>query len=96
VHAAWEPVCENCGAFDTLDWRTPPHDADPGIVDSAMLPLIIGPAEPPPPEPEPEPTPAPAPQPVPPAAALRRERTEVMDAELANAADRARVAGAGS
>ena len=21
VHAAWAPVCENCGAFDTLDWK---------------------------------------------------------------------------
>jgi HemY protein len=42
VHAAWGPVCENCGAFDTLDWRTPPHAEDAGIAQSAMLPLIIG------------------------------------------------------
>ena len=28
VHAAWAPVCENCGAFDTLDWKTPAHAAD--------------------------------------------------------------------
>ena len=28
VHAAWAPVCENCGAFDTLDWRTPAHAED--------------------------------------------------------------------
>ena len=27
IHAAWAPVCENCGAFDTLDWKTPPHAA---------------------------------------------------------------------
>ena len=27
VHAAWAPVCENCGAFDTLDWKTPAHAA---------------------------------------------------------------------
>ena len=25
IHAAWEPVCENCGAFDTLDWKEPAH-----------------------------------------------------------------------
>ena len=52
VHAAWAPVCENCGAFDTLDWKPAPHAEDAGIADSAMLPLIIGadggaPAEPP-------------------------------------------------
>ena len=28
VHAAWAPVCANCGAFDTLDWRTPAHAVD--------------------------------------------------------------------
>ncbi len=25
VHAAWAPVCENCGGFDTLDWRAAPN-----------------------------------------------------------------------
>ena len=30
VHATWAPVCENCGAFDTLDWRkTQPHARTP-------------------------------------------------------------------
>jgi HemY protein len=42
VHAAWVPVCENCGAFDTLDWRTPPHAHGAGLAQSAMLPLIVG------------------------------------------------------
>jgi HemY protein len=42
VHAAWTPVCENCGAFDTLDWRAAPHAEDAGIADSALLPLITG------------------------------------------------------
>lgn len=46
VHAAWAPVCENCGAFDTLDWKTPAHAEDAGIAQSAMLPLIVGTAEP--------------------------------------------------
>jgi HemY protein len=55
IHATWAPVCENCGAFDTLAWKSPPHEEGPDH--SGMLPLIIGPAEPdlePEPEPEPE------------------------------------------
>ena len=55
VNVTWGPVCENCGAFDTLDWRTPSHAEDARLADSAMLPLIIGgPAA------APEPGPAPA------------------------------------
>ena len=60
IHAAWVPVCENCGAFDTLDWKTPAHAEDAGLADSAMLPLIIG-AEPAPPEPAARPQARPAP-----------------------------------
>jgi HemY protein len=80
VHAAWVPVCENCGAFDTLDWRTPPTGGDAALADSTMLPLIIGtkPA-------------APEAPPAPPPAGPKRE-PEVEDAVLA-AADQARVAG---
>lgn len=55
VHTAWVPVCENCGAFDTLDWRTAPHAGDTGIDRAAMLPLIVGD---PAPEPGPEPVPS--------------------------------------
>lgn len=51
MHAAWTPVCGNCGAFDTLDWKSPPHTPDGR---DAMLPLIVGGPEP---EPEPEPGP---------------------------------------
>lgn len=47
LHPAWMPVCDNCSAFDTLAWTTPPHAEDPGLSDSAMLPLIIGRQEPP-------------------------------------------------
>lgn len=39
VHAAWTPVCGSCGAFDTLDWRSPIH-AEGG--QASMLPLIVG------------------------------------------------------
>ena len=81
IHAAWVPVCENCGAFDTLDWKTPTHAEDASLADSAMLPLIIGT------RPEPEP-PATA-QPIP------AEQPEIEDAELAHVADSARAAGAG-
>lgn len=42
VHASWTPICESCGAFDTLDWRTPAHAEADNLGRSAMLPLIIG------------------------------------------------------
>ncbi len=42
VHSAWAPVCENCGAFDTLAWKTAPYAADAGYDQSAMLPLLVG------------------------------------------------------
>lgn len=80
IHAAWEPVCENCGAFDSLDWKEPPYPVDAGMADSALLPLIVGAApEPEPAEPEPD-------------AAAWPSRPRVEDAELANVADRARAA----
>jgi HemY protein len=91
IHAGWAPVCENCGAFDTLDWRTQPHAADSNIADSAMLPLIIGPS--------PAPAAAPAPPPQPESAPSRQRaasaQSEVEEAELANAAAGARATGAG-
>ena len=44
IHGAWVPVCENCGAFDSLSWTDPPAaEAQlPGGAD--MLPLLVGPA----------------------------------------------------
>ena len=24
IHDGWQPVCDNCGSFDTLSWKTPP------------------------------------------------------------------------
>ncbi|GGG79492.1 heme biosynthesis protein HemY [Salipiger pallidus] len=41
AHAEWEPICENCGGFDTLSWTTPPHSDRPAP-GSDMLPLIVG------------------------------------------------------
>ncbi|MEP2642671.1 heme biosynthesis HemY N-terminal domain-containing protein [Roseobacter sp.] len=45
IHADWAPTCENCEAFDTLAWKTPPltEVAMPGGLQ--MLPLIVGTAE---------------------------------------------------
>ncbi len=42
VHAHWMPICESCGAFDTLAWKTAAHPEDASLAQSAMLPLIIG------------------------------------------------------
>ncbi len=41
VHAAWAPICEECRAFDTLNWKNPPHVEDPRIAGSATLPLLV-------------------------------------------------------
>ncbi|WP_322867424.1 heme biosynthesis protein HemY [Aquicoccus sp. G2-2] len=42
IHAHWEPVCENCGAFDTLSWRSPPQAEISMPAGTEMLPLIVG------------------------------------------------------
>jgi HemY protein len=81
MHAAWEPVCEACGAFDSLDWKEPAHPEDAGLSDSSLLPLIVGAAG--------EPAPG---EPAPPESAIE---PGIEDAELATVADRARAAGGG-
>jgi HemY protein len=42
VHTHWVPICEHCGAFDTLAWKEAAHPEDASLAQSAMLPLIIG------------------------------------------------------
>lgn len=42
IHGEWAAVCENCGAFDTLSWRTPPASEAGSATGLEMLPLIIG------------------------------------------------------
>ena len=42
VHAAWEPVCSSCGAFDTLSWRTSENESTTLPAGAEMLPLIVG------------------------------------------------------
>ncbi len=44
AHTQWRPTCENCNAFDTLEWKEPPATGTDAPMD-AVLPLIIG-AEP--------------------------------------------------
>lgn len=42
IHSEWAPICDNCGAFDTLTWKRPPTAelALPGGTE--MLPLLVG------------------------------------------------------
>ncbi len=42
IPGAWVPVCPNCGAFDTLDWKVPPVSEDAAVPGAGMLPLIVG------------------------------------------------------
>ncbi len=41
IHGAWGPVCDNCGGFDTLSWKTPPESESSVMAGSDMLPLIV-------------------------------------------------------
>jgi HemY protein len=42
VHASWQAVCDNCGAFDTLEWRDAPDSSGPSATGTELLPLIVG------------------------------------------------------
>jgi HemY protein len=42
VHASWQAVCDNCGAFDTLEWREAPDSSGPSATQTELLPLIVG------------------------------------------------------
>lgn len=42
IHGEWVPVCDNCGAFDTLSWSTPPQQDVAMPSGTEMLPLIVG------------------------------------------------------
>ncbi|MGB0507827.1 MAG: heme biosynthesis protein HemY [Pikeienuella sp.] len=41
-HAEWTPVCDNCDAFDALDWREDPLGDDQSAAESMILPLVAG------------------------------------------------------
>jgi HemY protein len=61
IHAKWDPICENCGGFDTLSWREPPETSGPSATGAELLPLLV--KDRPAPEPQPEPAPEPPPKP---------------------------------
>ncbi|SFQ15782.1 heme biosynthesis protein HemY [Tranquillimonas alkanivorans] len=42
IEGKWEPVCDNCGGFDTLSWREPPAGEVVLPAGTEMLPLIVG------------------------------------------------------
>ncbi len=42
IHADWVPACENCHAFDTLAWKSPPASSIAMPTGVEMLPLIVG------------------------------------------------------
>lgn len=42
VHADWSPACQNCQAFDTLEWTSPPAADITSSTGVEMLPLIVG------------------------------------------------------
>ncbi|RBI84574.1 heme biosynthesis protein HemY [Rhodosalinus halophilus] len=43
IHPEWTPVCENCGAFDTLAWTRPASQEVSSPAGTAMLPLVVAP-----------------------------------------------------
>lgn len=59
VHAKWDPICDNCGGFDTLSWREPPERSGPSATGAEMLPLIVAPPKTTAPDPAPDPQPEP-------------------------------------
>lgn len=42
ANETWNPVCEHCGAFDTLSWRKTDNPATSLPSGAEMLPLIVG------------------------------------------------------
>lgn len=72
VHAKWDPICDNCGGFDTLSWREPPERTGPSATGAEVLPLIVSP---------PKPAPAEEPQPAPPPSTDVAPEAEVIDLE---------------
>ncbi len=41
IHAEWTPICNNCGAFDTLAWVRPQAQEVTSPAGAAMLPLVV-------------------------------------------------------
>jgi HemY protein len=58
IHDGWQPVCDNCGSFDTLSWKTPPATSSSAAL-ADLLPLMDTRPEPAPEPPPPEVDPLP-------------------------------------
>ena len=41
IHSLWQPICENCGGFDTLSWREPVEVNGPSVTGAELLPLLV-------------------------------------------------------
>ena len=41
IHATWQPICENCGGFDTLSWREPVEPSGASATGAELLPLMV-------------------------------------------------------
>lgn len=41
IHSLWQPICENCGGFDTLSWREPLETSGPSVTGAELLPLLV-------------------------------------------------------
>ena len=41
IHALWQPICENCGGFDTLSWRDPVETHGSSATGAELLPLLV-------------------------------------------------------
>mgnify|MGYP001162001026 CR=1 FL=1 len=59
IHDGWQPVCDNCGSFDTLSWKTPPATTTASPALAELLPLMEARPEPEPEAPPPEEEPLP-------------------------------------
>jgi HemY protein len=44
IHAEWQPICENCGGFDTLSWKEPIENTTRSANGAELLPLITAPS----------------------------------------------------
>ncbi len=40
VHANWEPICMNCSAMDSLEWKAPPKDLTNFTLSDDLLPFL--------------------------------------------------------
>lgn len=47
VHATWQAICDQCSAFDTLEWRDAPDSSGPSATQTELLPIIVGKLSPP-------------------------------------------------